>query len=60
MLERLTGSEWEQLMQTYVFNPLGIDNTGFGAPGVSGSPNRALGAAAQFLKVRIDAAMAAN
>ena len=33
MLERLAGSEWESLMQTYVFNPLGMSNTGFGAPG---------------------------
>ncbi len=43
MLERLTGSEWEHLMQTYVFNPLGMNDTGFGAPGANGSPNQPTG-----------------
>ena len=33
MLERLTGSEWETLVKTYLFDPLGMNDTGFGAPG---------------------------
>ncbi len=43
MLERLTGSEWEHLMQAYVFDPLGMNNSGFGAPGEGGSSDQPAG-----------------
>jgi CubicO group peptidase (beta-lactamase class C family) len=33
MLERLTGESWETLMQRELFQPLGMDGAGFGAPG---------------------------
>lgn len=36
MVERLTGTEWESLIQTYVFDPLGMQASGFGAPGSDG------------------------
>ena len=37
MLEKVTGNEWESLMQTYIFNPLQMTKTGFGAPNTQGS-----------------------
>lgn len=36
MLETLTGQSWETLMQENVFQPLGMPDTGFGAPGEPG------------------------
>ena len=36
MLETLTGQPWETLMMSNVFQPLGMLDTGFGAPGTSG------------------------
>lgn len=33
MLERLTGMGWEDLMRSYVFDPLGMSAAGFGPPG---------------------------
>lgn len=36
MLERLTGSFWEDLVTSRVFGPLGMTSTGFGAPGQPG------------------------
>lgn len=36
MLESVTGSEWETLMTDLLLGPLGMTNTGFGAPGTSG------------------------
>jgi CubicO group peptidase (beta-lactamase class C family) len=36
MLETLTGQSWETLMTNNVFLPLGMLNTGFGAPGEPG------------------------
>ena len=36
MLERVGGMSWEMLMQQYVFGPLGMQETGFGAPGTPG------------------------
>jgi D-alanyl-D-alanine carboxypeptidase len=37
MLERVTGSSWEDLMRAEVFSPFGMINAGFGAPGADGS-----------------------
>ena len=36
MAERLTGRPWEQLMEKQVFEPLGMDEAGFGPPGTLG------------------------
>ncbi len=36
MLETVTGSEWETLMVDQLFGPLGMTQTGFGAPGTAG------------------------
>ena len=36
MLETLTGQSWEELMASNVFAPLGMLDTGFGAPGTPG------------------------
>ena len=33
MLEQVTGEPWEELMQRDVFEPLGMNSAGFGAPG---------------------------
>ena len=33
-LEAVTGQQWETLIRTRLFAPLGMDDTGFGAPGV--------------------------
>ena len=33
MLETVTGESWEALMQREVFDPLGLESAGFGAPG---------------------------
>lgn len=35
-LESATGKTWEDLMRSHVFEPLGMDSCGFGAPGVEG------------------------
>jgi CubicO group peptidase (beta-lactamase class C family) len=43
MLEILTDSSWEDLMRREVFGPLGMDRTGFGAPGTSGKLDQPLG-----------------
>ena len=37
MLERATGTSWEDLMRSEVFSSLGMINAGFGAPGADGS-----------------------
>ncbi len=36
MLETVTGTPWEDLMRTEVFEPLGIEHAGFGHPGAPG------------------------
>jgi CubicO group peptidase (beta-lactamase class C family) len=33
MLERVGGQSWEEMMQTMLFQPLGMQRAGFGAPG---------------------------
>jgi CubicO group peptidase (beta-lactamase class C family) len=33
MLERCAGQAWEEMMQTMLFQPLGMQHAGFGAPG---------------------------
>ena len=38
MLEKLTGESWETLMQTHLFQPLGLSSAGFGAPMGSDQP----------------------
>jgi D-alanyl-D-alanine carboxypeptidase len=37
MLERATGTSWEDMMRAEVFSPLGMSTAGFGAPGADGS-----------------------
>jgi len=37
MLERATGTSWEDMVRAEVFLPLGMSAAGFGAPGASGS-----------------------
>jgi CubicO group peptidase (beta-lactamase class C family) len=37
MIERVTGEQWEDLVVTRVFNPLGMFTASFGAPGRAGS-----------------------
>jgi len=36
MLETITGTKWETLMQDQLFGPLGMTSSGFGAPGTLG------------------------
>ncbi|MFO0783056.1 MAG: serine hydrolase domain-containing protein [Phycisphaerales bacterium] len=43
MMEQLTDSSWEDLMQREVFEPLGMTRTGFGAPGTPGKLDQPLG-----------------
>ncbi|WP_140984417.1 serine hydrolase domain-containing protein [Asticcacaulis tiandongensis] len=43
MLEKLTGTSWETLIQTEVFKPLGIRHAGQGAPGRKGQIDQPLG-----------------
>ena len=37
MIERVMGEQWEDLIVTHVFNPLGMFTASFGAPGRAGS-----------------------
>ncbi len=37
MLERVSGSRWEALMQIYLFDPLAMTQSGFGAPNTQGN-----------------------
>lgn len=37
MMETVTGSDWESLIQTNLFQPLGMINTGFGPPDTQGA-----------------------
>ena len=37
MLERVTGNDWESLIRDYVFNPLVMNQAGFGAPDTQGT-----------------------
>jgi len=37
IIEKVTGEQWEDLMQRKLFAPLGMINTGFGAPGIPGT-----------------------
>ncbi len=43
MLEAVTGSEWETLMTEQLLGPLGMTNTGFGAPGTPGQFDQPFG-----------------
>ncbi len=43
MLEELTGTSWEELLQTRVFEVLGMDSCGFYAPGTPGEVDQPWG-----------------
>jgi len=43
MLESITGTPWETLMQDQLFGPLGMTSSGFGAPGTPGQLDQPLG-----------------
>lgn len=43
MLERVTGSDWESLIQDYLFNPLVMTQAGFGAPDTQGTSSQPVG-----------------
>jgi CubicO group peptidase (beta-lactamase class C family) len=43
MLETLADTPWERLLQREVFQPLGMDAVGFGAPGTPGELDQPLG-----------------
>jgi len=43
MVEKLTGRKWRELMQTELFDPLEMDDTGFMPPGTSGQRNQPWG-----------------
>ena len=43
MLEAATGESWEALVQREVFAPLGIEQAGFGPPGVAGEADQPRG-----------------
>ena len=43
MAERVTGSNWESLMGKRIFDPLGMDSAGFGAPGGPGNTDQPWG-----------------
>ena len=43
MLEKITGLSWEHLMNTEIFEPLGMSSTGFGVPGTPGEIDEPLG-----------------
>ena len=43
MAEKVTASTWESLMQTRIFDPLGMDSAGFGPPGASGKTDQPWG-----------------
>jgi CubicO group peptidase (beta-lactamase class C family) len=47
MLEKVTGMQWETLLQQEVFAPLGMNSTGFGAPGTAGLRDQPWGHVAQ-------------
>lgn len=43
MLEQITGTAWENLLQTRLFTPLEMRSAGFGAPGTAGKLDQPLG-----------------
>ncbi|GAA6205726.1 serine hydrolase [Thalassotalea sp. SU-HH00458] len=43
MMEKLTGQSWELLINNYVFQPLNMTNTGFGAPDIEGDFQQPVG-----------------
>ncbi|WP_422080021.1 serine hydrolase domain-containing protein [Ulvibacterium sp.] len=43
MLESIMGISWEELITTYLFKPLEMNDTGFGAPGKEGGLNQPWG-----------------
>ena len=47
MIESVTGGTWEALMHSHVFAPLGMNDTGFGAPGVAGAMDQPRGHSGQ-------------
>lgn len=43
ILERITSTDWEELIAAYVFTPLGMHDSGFGAPGTPGANDQPTG-----------------
>jgi CubicO group peptidase (beta-lactamase class C family) len=43
MAEKVTGSSWESLMHTRIFEPLGMSSAGFGPPGTTGKTDQPWG-----------------
>lgn len=43
MLEKVTGSSWESLMETYLFSVLSMSESGFGAPDILGELQQPVG-----------------
>lgn len=43
MAEKVTGSSWESLMHTRIFEPLGMSSAGFGPPGTTGKNDQPWG-----------------
>src|SRR5690606_14906599 len=43
MLEKASGQTWEGLMQTMLFDPLGMTSAGFGAPATPGKVDQPWG-----------------
>ena len=43
MIERVTGSSWEDLLRERLFEPLGMTSAGFGAPAAQGKVNQPWG-----------------
>jgi len=43
LLDEVTGTSWEELVQTRVFDPLGMDSCGFFAPGTPGQVDQPWG-----------------
>jgi CubicO group peptidase (beta-lactamase class C family) len=48
MLETRLGAPWEELMRRFVFEPLGMQSAGFGAPGREGEGAQPVGHASWF------------
>lgn len=43
MMEKVTGRAWEDLLAQHVLKPLGMKDTGFGAPGIAGKLDQPVG-----------------
>lgn len=52
MMERVTGSSWEELMRDRLFEPLGMSTAGFGAPADGGRTNQPWGHSGEMGELR--------